>query len=347
MKPVKKVLAVIKSAIGNRGPVKRPGQRSLKEREQSPGEEGAVKRADSKPSEDRDNMWERCAELARSPRILDRFAADLKRCGVVGEDRAARLLYLILTTRLFKRPTSAKVVGQSSAGKSFLTQAVLRFFPPDAYRELTAMSEKALVYSDKPLSHKFLVLYENAGIAGPFASYVVRSLLSEGRLKYETVERTNEGLRPRLIELEGPTGLITTTTKLGLHPENETRLLSVPINDSSEQTRKVMDATAARAAGQRAVDDLVDWDAWHALQTWLEMGEHAVVIPFAPALAAKIPPVAVRLRRDFLALLSLIEAHRTVAPSPEVKGLSGSDRGDDRRLRGCSGTFEGSRVRGS
>ncbi len=45
---------------------------------------------------------------------------------------------------------------------------------------------------------------------------------------------------PRLIEREGPTGLIVTTTQVGLHPENETRLLSVPANDTPEQTAAIL-----------------------------------------------------------------------------------------------------------
>src|SRR5206468_1582008 len=108
---------------------------------------------------------------------------------------------------------------------SFLVETVTSFFPADAFYELTAMSEHALAYGTEPLSHRFLILYEAAGLEGDFATYLVRSLLSEGRLRYETVEKTANGLEPRLIEREGPTGLITTTTKVALHPENETRLL--------------------------------------------------------------------------------------------------------------------------
>ncbi len=56
------------------------------------------------------------------------------------------------------------------------------------------------------------------------ASYFFRTLLSENRICYETVEKTDEGLKSRVIRKPGPTGLITTTTAATLHPENETRL---------------------------------------------------------------------------------------------------------------------------
>ena len=141
-----------------------------------------------------------------------------------------------------------------------------------------------------------------------FAAYLVRSLLSEGRVRYETVEKTKDGLRSRLIEREGPTGLLVTTTEIHLHPENETRLLSVPIADSPEQTRRVMFSTAEGAAAEDDRKD-IDLPSWLALQLWLANGEHRVVVPYAPKLARAIPPVAVRLRRDFRAILNLVSAH--------------------------------------
>lgn len=155
------------------------------------------------------DAWTRCASLATAPRILDRFAEALAAAGVAGEARAGQLLYLTLTTRLLDRPVSATLKGPSAAGKSYLVKQVLRFFPPDAAHVLSAMSEKALAYSREPLAHRFLVLYEAAGLKGEFASYLVRSLLSEGRVRYETVEKTKDGLKPCLIERVGPTGLLT------------------------------------------------------------------------------------------------------------------------------------------
>src|SRR5215212_8482584 len=64
-------------------------------------------------------------------------------------------------------------------------------------------------------------------------------------------------------------------------------------------------AALAEEAGE-ATPDLA---TWHAFQVWLESAEHRVWIPYARKLADLIPPVAVRLRRDFGALLNLIRAH--------------------------------------
>jgi hypothetical protein len=261
--------------------------------------------------------WTQCAELAQHSRILDVFACALATSGVAGEARAVKLLYLVLTSRLLARPVAAAVKGPSSAGKSYLTERVVACFPATAIYALSAMSERALAYSEEPLAHRVLVIYEAAGLTGDFASYLVRSLLSEGKIRYETVEKTKDGLRARLIEREGPTGLLVTTTAVRLHPENETRLLSIPITDTPEQTKAVFAALAAEDAAT------LDVAPWHALQTWLEGQACAVSIPYRGVLADTIPPVATRLRRDFGAVLNLIAAHALLHQANRARDARG------------------------
>jgi Domain of unknown function (DUF3854) len=94
--------------------------------------------------------------IARDQRILDRFKRDVRSLGVVGEDATACNLYLVATTRLFggegmfSKPGSATVKGHSASGKSFTTETVMRFFPDSEYVAFTAMSERALIYSQDP-----------------------------------------------------------------------------------------------------------------------------------------------------------------------------------------------------
>jgi hypothetical protein len=264
--------------------------------------------------------WARCATLATQPNILACLDDSLARLGVVGERRAARLIYLATTSRMLDRIVSVAVKGPSSGGKSHITAAVLRHFPASAYYAMTGMSERALAYSEEPLAHRMLVIYEAAGMMGDFASYLVRSLLSEGCIRYEVVEKTKDGLRPRLIERAGPTGLLTTTTAVHLHPENETRLLSIPVTDTQDQTRQVL--LAQSAEHDCSTDGHLQ--NWHALQEWIESTEHRVELPFASALAAAIPPIAVRLRRDFPTVLSLIKAHALLHQATREKTADGS-----------------------
>ncbi len=69
--------------------------------------------------EGRREAWPLCQDIARLPDILDRVATDLRRGGLVGEDRTTKLLYLALTSRVLDQPVSVVVKGPSSGGKSF------------------------------------------------------------------------------------------------------------------------------------------------------------------------------------------------------------------------------------
>ena len=178
------------------------------------------------------SAWPRCRELAEQPDILEEFAKSAERGGVAGEVRALKLLYLIMTSRVLDHPVSAVLKGPSSAGKSFLVTRASRYFPESAYLAVTSTSSKALAYTNETLSHRVLIIYEAAGISGDFQSYLLRTLMSEGDIRYITVDSTEAGLAARSLHVEGPTSLILTTTLGNLHPENETRMLSIPVDDS-------------------------------------------------------------------------------------------------------------------
>lgn len=267
--------------------------------------------------EQRAEAWKECAAIATLPNILARFSFEVEQLGVVGEDKLAKLLFLAINTRFFQRPVSVVVKGVSSGGKSYLVDQVLRFFPPAAYFDLSAMSERALAYLEEPLSHRFVVLYEAESLKNSFTAFLMRSLLSEGRIRYLTVDKQAGRLRSRTIDIEGPTGLLVTTTSPSLHPENETRMLSVVVDDTPEQTARVLAMQADETS------PAADPAAWHSFGEWLALGNHEVTIPFAERLAESIPPAGVRLRRDFTALLSLIKAHAVVHQASRIRDDQG------------------------
>lgn len=234
--------------------------------------------------------------------LLNEVVKAVHALGVVGEERLIKLIYLVLTSRLLSRPVSLAIQNTTSTGKNWVLEKVVRLFPLSAVIQRTGLSEHALAYSEEDFCHRTLIIYELGGVDTEQGNYLLRSLLSEGHIEYETVEKTERGLRSRLIKKEGPTNVIFTTTKVKLHPENETRLVSAWTDDSREQTARVLRRSAEESAE-------VDVTPWRAFQAWLESQPREVVIPYALRLAELIPPINTRLRRDFNNLLSLIKAH--------------------------------------
>jgi hypothetical protein len=231
--------------------------------------------------------------------------------GLVGEHRAAKLTYLAITSRLLDEPVNLVIKGLSSSGKSYTIECVARLFPEQAIYTMTAMSERALIYLDEPLEHRTIILFEAVALRegrekaeDNQTAYIVRSLLSEGRIEYPVVVRDGDRLRTEKLIKPGPTNLVTSTTAVSLHGENETRMISLPSNDSKAQTKAVMIESSGEKKRRAA-----DLGEWHAFQRWLAAGPVEVVIPYARCVASQISPVAVRLRRDWNAIRSLIKAH--------------------------------------
>ncbi len=256
-----------------------------------------------------EQLWKKCDIIAKKESIWPWFIKKLTRIGVVGEHKIAKLFYLCLTTRFFDEPVSIATKGESSGGKSFLIENVLKFFPKEVCYELTSMSSKALIYSDESLMHRFIWIYEAPGLSYDFLRYGIRTLLSEGRIKYATVK----GQKTVTIEKEGPTGLLLTTILKKLGVEEENRLISVPIDESQEQTQAIISRKAAQSqegAFERQIK--IDLSRWEAFQAWLGTADHEVTIPFGKAIGPLIDPRAVRLRRDITKILNLIKAHAVI-----------------------------------
>jgi hypothetical protein len=101
---------------------------------------------------------------------------------------------------------------------------------------------------------------------------------------------------------------LVSTTKVEVDPENETRMLSLELDDSPEQTKKVMQHVAKREGWNRGAEQ-IDFAPWHDFQRWLATGERRVCVAFAPDLIKLIPAKATRLRRDSGQLIRAIKAH--------------------------------------
>jgi hypothetical protein len=203
---------------------------------------------------------------------------------------------------------SAAIKGTSAVGKSAMVNRVLNYFPPEDVIGFSALSEKALFYWPGVYAHKILSMGEAMnGRAVEFQDCMIRQLISEGKLTYPVSQKIDGEIQTTVVEKNGPVTFVITTTKNALHPENETRLLSLELSDSAEATERAMQMIA-EVHGLNA-DTKDNYSVWQDFQRWLGAGERRVYVPFAPELAELIPAKAVRVRRDLAQLISAIKAH--------------------------------------
>jgi hypothetical protein len=228
--------------------------------------------------------------------------------GYAGDTAPAQRSYVALTSRLLSKPLNIHRQAPPAVGKNFSHDAVLPYFPPSAYYKVSASSPHAFIYLERSLRHVMIIIGEIDSIPeeGPAAS-AIRSIIDDGQMTYDTVERDSNGKYfTRRITKPGPTGMLST----GVEPFGEqmaSRVLTDHLRDDAEQTQLILMSQALAANGDFKPDPETQ-AKFIACQQWLETkGERRVVIPYGPVLSQLIPAQAVRVRRDFPRLLTVIK----------------------------------------
>lgn len=253
---------------------------------------------------------DRDAALAwlQDPGLAEAVRADVAALGVVGEADNALLIYLALTSRLTMRPLSVMVQSTAAAGKSTLADTVASLIPDEARLAYSALTGQSLYYlGPDALAHKVLVVAEEHGAAS--AAYPMRLLLSAGRLAIASTgkDRQNGTLATRSYEVAGPVAALMTTTSLKVDDELASRLITITLGESVEQTRAIHAAqrVAYTPAGLAASKDREAILARHHHAQRL-LQALPVVIPMADRLG--FSDATTRSRRDHDKYLSLIAA---------------------------------------
>ena len=249
---------------------------------------------------------ERAAEeLLEEPNLLDVMVRQTSGLGYCGEDVNRKVMLLAgvagHTARSHTEAIHVVIRGDSSAGKNELTRAGLGLLPENRVRYLTGVSKLALNYLGDRVEG-VLVFSEAEGQDD--SAYVVRQAMSEGYLERITV---GEG-ESQTVRTYVAGGIVSTTTSVALHAENETRVFNLQMDSSRELTRDVVLSVGATYAGagiQNEVRERVI-GIWRCALGALEPNE--VVIPYAPEIALKFPVDRVRARRDIKRTLNLIRA---------------------------------------
>ena len=142
--------------------------------------------------------------------------------------------------------------------------------------------------------------------------------MSEGVINYRVPQLIDGKVTTLEIVKHGPVCFMVTTTKAALHAENETRMISLEVDDSEAQTERVLRKIAA-TVGRNMKPDQTEYHRWQDFQRLLRiLGKRRpdgwqVDVPFADDLSELISNKrAVRLRRDFSQILMAIKAHALI-----------------------------------
>jgi predicted transcriptional regulator len=239
-------------------------------------------------------------EFGGDPRLLYNVKCDLDK-RIAGENQNKLQLFKICCSSFTDNPLGAIITGESSAGKSWMLTQSLRYFRN--VEEFTRVTAAAPDRYSKDFNHKILKIEELHGMEQ--AQAPLRILISEGRLRLLTVDpKTKE---TTVLETQGVPVFLTTTTNVEVDNELQNRLFILSIDESPEQTKKVLDFIAEsyqdpdweeKTAPDPKILKFVYWLEWTPFKR--------VKIPYAKTLAENFPLSTVKARRDFKKLLNLV-----------------------------------------
>jgi len=259
--------------------------------------------------------------LTLDPMVFRKRLDVINEAGVVGERRVVAMYLCAIDSRLlpdnFSNPNvlAVKNAGHYGSGKSYTLNMCILIYPENAYYMITNGSAKSMYYLEGGLKNKCLIVTEGFQFQENNATdselvYSIRSLISEGRISYCTVEKDQDGKMITVEKkLEGPTSFVTTTIMDNLEPQLEDRLFTIHPDEGIDQTKKIITMTANQRAGTFAGLDkktIETWKHYHGLLKPVE-----VVIPFANKIGDYINKngvVPLSTRRAFKRVLIVIQS---------------------------------------
>ena len=234
----------------------------------------------------------------------------LKSLYFAGKTNNAKLIFLASLTRFSEKPVSILIKGASGSGKSELLNTILKFIPEKDKEVFTGISEKSIAYMERNfLKHKILGIQEFSGLNNPTGNTLLRSLLSEGKIRRMVAKNdpNDNDFVNQESKVEGPVCLFMTTTEESIHPEDENRMLSIKVDQSAEQKRLVLLAKADAFNGVKKTKEIIQ--EMQLISIEYQKNFKKVEIPYVKKIAMGMDTSFDQVLRHFDKILSLIEAH--------------------------------------
>ena len=183
----------------------------------------------------------------KQPDLMERIVQDLGAMGYVGEEANKKIGYLITISRKLDSPLCGVIISRAAAGKSRLMEVLAELVPPEDLVSYTRITPQALYYAaSRSFKNKLMVSGEDEGLWG--SDYALRELISSKKIRLAApVKDTATGkMKTVEYEVEGPIALLFSTTQPAIHYENATRCFTLTLDESAEQTERVMRFQLAR-----------------------------------------------------------------------------------------------------
>ncbi|MFN3405817.1 MAG: CHC2 zinc finger domain-containing protein [Cytophagaceae bacterium] len=189
-------------------------------------------------------------ELLKTKDLFTRLNELIGKSGVVGEEQTRLFLFVIASSYKMPDTLHALVQGSSGSGKTHLIVKISQLMPPEHVKFLTRVTESSFYnYGEHELKNTLFCMEDLDGLKEE-AFLAFRELQSREQLTSSTSEKDEKGnIRARIRTVRGPIASLSATTKGEIYEDNMSRCFLVSVDESPEQTQRIIEYQNRRAAG--------------------------------------------------------------------------------------------------
>lgn len=205
----------------------------------------------------------------------------IEKAGIIGEENSRLLLFLITISYLNKSPLHGIVQGSSGSGKTHIISRIADMMPQEDVLRFTRITESSLYnWGEFDLFQKIIIIEDLDGLKED-ALYALREFISNQVLRSSVTIKDKKGNNKSSHKIvKGQFSSLSATTKGELYEDNMNRSFIVAINESEEQTEKIISYQNRRNAGE--IDRSVQEKAIGFIQAIVRNLKHyEVVNPYA------------------------------------------------------------------
>lgn len=205
----------------------------------------------------------------------------IEKAGIIGEENSRLLLFLITISYLNKSPLHGIVQGSSGSGKTHIISRIADLMPQEDVLRFTRITESSLYnWGEFDLHGKIIIIEDLDGLKED-ALYALREFISNQVLRSSVTIKDKKGNNKSSHKIvKGQFSSLSATTKGELYEDNMNRSFIVAINESEEQTRKIIDYQNLKNAGM--IDRNNEQKAIHFIQKLVKnLKCYEVVNPYA------------------------------------------------------------------
>jgi hypothetical protein len=237
----------------------------------------------------------KCKDFLSKPDLINRINELIGKSGITGEFNNRIFLFIIASSYKMPDTLHALIQGSSGSGKTHLLGKVADLMPQERVERFTRINDNSLYnYGEFELMYHLLCLEDVDGLKEE-ALFAWRELISNNMLRSSTSQKDDNGnSRGAKRIVRGPMASLCATTHGHIYEDNMSRLFIIAVDESSEQTARIIDYQSKLAAGLIKKED--ETEAKEFLQNCVRMLKpYKVINPYADKI--KLPQQAHKIRR--------------------------------------------------